>query len=146
MTLEDIFLIMRHDRNEFDKIFENGQFSLTEPKIICQLDAVMNADYIKENAYQFGCKIEGNNVILPANLNFSLTTEGGYVIITRNGARLIYCDTSSIEDPDTEFNVGFTDFGKKLNRFATVYNYDFFFAYQLLRDIKNIFGTNVIPE
>lgn len=146
MRIDDIIAIMRHDHDDFDKIFENGQFSLAETGEICQLDAIMNAGYVEENAYQFGCKIEGNNVILPANLNFSIASEGGWLIMTRNGARLIYRCIPDVANSDVEFNVVFTEFGKKLNRFATVYNYDFFYAYQLLRDIKNIFGTSVIPE
>ena len=149
MMWKDLRAVLNADDKElFDKIFENGQFTFNEPILVDQLDMYEDDDAkkLKEEDTRFGCKFEKDNVIVPAGLPFIIkrsTDPYAEFTISRNGVDI---DIQCPED-DLEINVVLTKFGDKLVRFReTTGCNDLLTAYSLLAETEKIFGVNLTNQ
>lgn len=149
MMWKDLRAVLNADDKElFDKIFENGQFTFDEPIFVDQLDMYDESDAkeLEEEDIRFGCKIEKDNVIVPAGLPFIIKrSTDPYVefTISRNGIDIeIQCP-----EDELEINVVLTKFGDKLVRFKEMTGYsDLLMAYSYLVETEKIFGVNLTNQ
>lgn len=149
MMWKDLRAVLNADDKElFDKIFENGQFTFDEPIFVDQLDMYEDDDAkkLKEEDIQFGCKFEKDNVIVPAGLPFIIKrSTDPYVefTISRNGVDIeIQCP-----EDDLEINVVLTTFGDKLVQFKEVIGYrDLLETYSYLVELEKIFGVKLFRQ
>ena len=148
MLYKDIRPILYADDTEaFDKIFENGKFSYTEPVLIDQLDMYddKDAETAAEEANRFGCKIDENttrDVWIPAGLPFHIAKgHDSYteMIVSRNGVSYF---PNCVED-DEDIEVEFTEFGQKLQAFANSQGISLFDAYIQVTNVTSFFGLKI---
>ena len=140
-------ILYAEDSEMFEKIFENGKFSYTEPILIDQLSLYDSEDIaiVKTDIERFGCRIDsnGDDIWIPAGLPFNITkSRDSYteMIISRNGVSLY----PNYVDDNTEIDVVFTEFGMKLHQYACNTGTDLLDAYTQLKDIEHYFGVKII--
>lgn len=147
MQYKDIRPILYAEDSEiFNKIFEKNGFS-GESTMIDQLSLYDGRDReeAENNAHRFGCRISdnGDDVWLPEGLKYNIIKgNDSYTeaIISRNGVEY---PLNYIEDFN-EFNVTFTEFGKKLDKYANALGVNFIDAYESIKLIETTFGINII--
>ena len=125
-------------------------FSFTENIIVDQLSMYSGRDLeeAKDLASKFGCIIsdtDDQNVIVPANLQFNIFScndRETELIISRNGVTYYL----NYIDPYEIFSVEFTEFGKKLDTYATAGCMSLYEAYEQLLKTEKIFGVKIIKD
>ena len=149
MIFKDFYKVLHCEYCDdlFERVFEQGQFSFTEDKIIDQLSMHKNAELeeVISNARTFGLIIKGNSdgdVILPANLPFTIHKS------SLNNSNAFYIKRNVIEysidyiDSNEEINVVLTDFGKKFMQYMKESDTSIIDeAYKNLLQIEQIFGV-----
>ena len=140
-------ILYAEDSEMFEKIFENGKFSYTEPILIDQLSLYDSEDIAiaKEDAERFGCRIDnnGDDIWIPAGLPFNIDKSRdpyAEMTVSRNGVSFY---PNYVED-NTEITVVFTEFGMKLRQYACNTGTDLLYAYTQLKDIEQYFGVKII--
>ena len=140
-------ILYAEDSEMFEKIFENGKFSYTEPILIDQLSLYDSEDIAiaKEDAKRFGCRIDnnGDDIWIPAGLPFNIDKSRdpyAEMTVSRNGVSFY---PNYVED-NTEITVVFTEFGMKLRQYACNTGTDLLDAYTQLKDIEQYFGVKII--
>ena len=140
-------ILYAEDSEMFEKIFENGKFSYTEPILIDQLSLYDSEDIAiaKEDAERFGCRIDnnGDDIWIPAGLPFNIDKSRdpyAEMTVSRNGVSFY---PNYVED-NTEITVVFTEFGMKLRQYACNTGTDLLDAYTQLKDIEQYFGVKII--
>ena len=140
-------ILYAEDSEMFEKIFENGKFSYTEPILIDQLSLYDSEDIAiaKEDAKRFGCRIDnnGDDIWIPAGLPFNIDKSRdpyAEMTVSRNGVSFY---PNYVED-NTEITVVFTEFGMKLRQYACNTGTDLLDAYIQLKDIEHYFGVKII--
>lgn len=142
-------ILYADNKDLFDKMFVNGQFSYNEPIIIDQISLYDGADSIaaKDDAERFGCRIDnnGDDVWIPAGLPFTIRkTNAPYAVmeISRNGVTY-YPDYVG----DNEIiNAELTEFGQKLYDYAKASYTTVMAAYDQLLLVEKIFGSKIIAD
>lgn len=142
-------ILYAEDKDLFDKMFVNGQFSYNEPIMIDQISLYDGADSVaaKDDAERFGCRIDnnGDDVWIPAGLPFTIRkTNAPYAVmeISRNGVTYY---PEYVEDTEV-INVEFTEFGQKLYDYAKASYTTVMAAYDQLLLIEKIFGSKIIAD
>lgn len=142
-------ILYAEDKDLFDKMFVNGQFSYNEPIMIDQISLYDGADSVtaKDDAERFGCRIDnnGDDVWIPAGLPFTIRkTNAPYAVmeISRNGVKYY---PEYVEDTEV-VNVEFTEFGQKLYDYAKASYTTVMAAYDQLLLIEKIFGSKIIAD
>ena len=142
-------ILYAEDKDLFDKMFVNGQFSYNEPIMIDQISLYDGADSVaaKDDAERFGCKIDnnGDDVWIPTGLPFTIRkTNAPYAVmeISRNGVTYY---PEYVEDTEV-VNVEFTEFGQKLYDYAKASYTTVMAAYDQLLLIEKIFGSKIIAD
>ncbi len=142
-------ILYAEDKDLFDKMFVNGQFSYNEPIMIDQISLYDGADSVaaKDDAERFGCRIDnnGDDVWIPAGLPFAIRkTNAPYAVmkISRNGVTYY---PEYVEDTEV-VNVEFTEFGQKLYDYAKASYTTVMAAYDQLLLIEKIFGSKIIAD
>jgi hypothetical protein len=142
-------ILYAEDKDLFDKMFVNGQFSYNEPIMIDQISLYDGADSVaaKDDAERFGCRIDnnGDDVWIPAGLPFTIRkTNAPYAVmeISRNGVTYY---PEYVEDTEV-VNVEFTEFGQKLYDYAKASYTTVMAAYDQLLLIEKIFGSKIIAD
>lgn len=147
MQYKDIRPILYAEDSElFNKIFEKNGFS-GESTMIDQLSLYDGRDReeAENSAHRFGCRISdnGDDVWLPDGLKYDITKgNDSYteVIISRNGVEY---PLNYIEDYD-EFDVTFTELGKKLYNYAESFGFNLMDAYESVKSVETAFGVKII--
>lgn len=142
-------ILYAEDKDLFDKMFVNGQFSYNEPIMIDQISLYDGVDSIaaKDDAEKFGCRIDnnGDDVWIPAGLPFTIRkTNAPYAVmeISRNGVTYY---PEYVEDNEI-VNVELTEFGQKLYDYAKASYTTVMAAYDQLLLIEKIFGSKIIAN
>ena len=142
-------ILYAEDKDLFDKMFINGQFSYNEPIMIDQISLYDGADSVaaKDDAERFGCRIDnnGDDVWIPAGLPFTIRkTNAPYAVmeISRNGVKYY---PEYVEDTEV-VNVEFTEFGQKLYDYAKSSYTTVMAAYDQLVLVEKIFGSKIIAD
>lgn len=143
-------ILYAEDKDLFDKMFINGQFSYSnnEP-IMIDKSLYDSADSVaaKDDAERFGCRLDntGDGVWIPAGLPFTIRkTNAPYAVmeISRNGVTY-YPDY--VDDYD-KVNVELTEFGQKLYDYAKASYTTVMAAYEQLLLVEKIFGSKIIVD
>lgn len=142
-------ILYSEDKDLFDKMFVNGQFSYNEPIMIDQISLYDGSDAraSKDDADRFGCRIDnnGDDVWIPAGLPFTIRkTNAPYAMmeISRNGATYY---PEYIEDTEI-INVELTEFGQKLYDYAKASYTTIEAAYDQLKLVEKVFGTKIVSD
>lgn len=142
-------ILYAEDKDLFDKMFVNGQFSYNEPIMIDQISLYDGSDSIvaKDDAERFGCRIDnnGDDVWIPAGLPFTIRkTNAPYAVmeISRNGVTYY---PEYVEDTEV-INVELTEFGQKLYDYAKASYTTVMAAYDQLLLVEKIFGSKIIAD
>lgn len=142
-------ILYAEDKDLFDKMFVNGQFSYNEPIMIDQISLYDGSDSIvaKDDAERFGCRIDnnGDDVWIPAGLPFTIRkTNAPYAVmeISRNGVTYY---PEYVEDTEV-INVELTEFGQKLYDYAKASYTTVMAAYDQLLLVEKIFGSKIITD
>ena len=142
-------ILYAEDKDLFDKLFVNGQFSYNEPIMIDQISLYDSEDSVaaKDDAERFGCRIDntGDDVWIPAGLPFTIRkTNAPYAVmeISRNGVTYY---PGYVEDNEI-VNVELTEFGQKLYDYAKASYTTVMAAYDQLLLVEKIFGSKIIAD
>lgn len=142
-------ILYAEDKDLFDKMFVNGQFSYNEPIMIDQISLYDGSDSIaaKDDAERFGCRIDnnGDDVWIPAGLPFTIRkTNAPYAVmeISRNGVTYY---PEYVEDNEI-INAELTEFGQKLYDYAKASYTTVMAAYDQLLLVEKIFGSKIIAD
>lgn len=139
--------IRYEDKDVISKIFEPNSFSFSESQYLYDLDTIFYGDReeLREQCLSFGCKVDEDEVHLPANLKFDVepitnTSDPTSMYIKRNGTELAI---EFMEDAD-EIMCEYTDFGNKLNQYAKNNYVSLLDAYGQIKQMEILFGVTII--
>lgn len=133
------------DNDILTKIFDK-YFNFNSNIIIDQLDNYNKSDLddIYEDVTKFGCIIKNNNIIVPAGLQFRIyknnNQDPSLFNIERNGISF----SINYLDNDEDIEVTFTKFGQNLFNFAKKSYMNISQAYDIIKDIEDIFKVIII--
>ena len=151
MTFKDFYKVLHCEYcpELAEKVFEQGQFSFTEDKIIDQLSMHKNAELeeVISNAKTFGLIVKDNNIILPTGLTFEINNNtprySPYAFnIKRNGIEYPISSTQNNIGYNEELNVVLTDFGIKFYKYMIAVDTNEQKAYYQITQMEKIFGIN----
>ena len=142
-------ILYAEDKDLFDKMFVNGQFSYNEPIMIDQISLYDGADSVaaKDDAERFGCRIDnnGDDVWIPAGLPFTIRmTNAPYAVMEISRNSVTYYP-EYVEDNEI-VNVELTEFGQKLYDYAKASYTTVMAAYDQLLLVEKIFGSKIIAD
>lgn len=142
-------ILYADNKDLFDKMFVNGQFSYNEPIMIDQISLYDGADSIaaKDDAERFGCRIDNNedDVWIPAGLPFTIRrTNAPYAVMEISRNDVTYYP-EYVEDTEV-INVELTEFGQKLYDYAKASYTTVMHAYDQLLLVEKIFGSKIIAD
>lgn len=136
-------ILYNEDKELFDKIFDNGHFSLSDAEITVDQKSLYDSrdlEEIESSAKTFGCIIRDDNINIPMLLPFYIyrsTDQYSDLIIKRNGVEFY----PQFIDDTLDFTVVYTEFGSKIAAYAKNKQLNILDAYKDLVATKQLFGV-----